>query len=91
MKLNTFTFLADENIPAKIILFLKTMGIDTLSANEVLLNGKADETIVDFAFANKRVILTQDSDFGNILFTTNKKVFGIVFLRPGIIQKIFTF
>lgn len=83
MKLSNFAFLTDENILANLILYLKSTGLDIIGTKEVVLNGKADEAIVDFAFENSRVILTQDSNFGNILFTTNKKVFGVIFLRPG--------
>ena len=42
-----------------------------------------DEAIIEKAFLEKRVIITQDSDFGKIIFTKNVKFYSIIFLRPG--------
>jgi len=83
MKLNTCSFLADENIHAELIGYLIEEGFNVLSVNDLNLNGMSDEVIVDAAIIQQRVILTQDSDFGTILFTTKKEFVGIIFLRPG--------
>jgi predicted nuclease of predicted toxin-antitoxin system len=83
MKFNTCAFLADENIQYEVVGYLKERGFDVFSTHDLNLNGKADEVIAEVAIQSQRVILTQDSDFGTLLFTTNKEFLGIVFLRPG--------
>ena len=42
-----------------------------------------DEAIIEKAFLEKKVIITQDSDFGKIIFTKKVKFYSVVFLKPG--------
>jgi hypothetical protein len=36
-----------------------------------------------YALGRKRIILTQDNDFGKLTIAEGKPFFGVVFLRPG--------
>jgi len=42
-----------------------------------------DEAIIEKAFLEKKVIITQDSDFGKIIFTKEVKFYAVIFLKPG--------
>ncbi len=42
-----------------------------------------DEAIIQKAFSEKKIIITQDSDFGEIIFTKKVKFYSVIFLQPG--------
>ena len=66
--------LCDENVPGAIIEFLKQQRLDVV---RVVL-GSSDPQIAEVAKAQKRVILTFDSDFANILEYPPDRFFGII-------------
>jgi predicted nuclease of predicted toxin-antitoxin system len=45
--------------------------------------GRRDIDILVEATAQNRVVITQDDDFGKIVFTTSTPFIGIIYLRPG--------
>ena len=56
-------FHLDENVSNAIADGLKRRGINVTTTAEVNLISASDEEQVEFAFAEKRVIFTQDDDF----------------------------
>lgn len=72
--------LADENIDAAIVQWLREQGLDILYIAEVSpsLN---DETILAQARDEKRTLLTSDLDFGEIVFRRRLITHGVVLLR----------
>jgi len=60
-------FLTDENIPRDLITALRSSGHDVVSAKESF-RGAPDRTLLDFAGAEQRLIVTQDKDFGELAF-----------------------
>lgn len=83
MNIGSCRFLADENIHPEVIQYLKQRSLDIISINDVRLNGKPDLEILKLATQLKRVVLTQDSDFGKLVYTSTVTFLGIVYLRPG--------
>lgn len=82
MLLQEYHWLADENIHPQLILhFQKKIKITTLS--EAGLQSKPDTEIQEYAYQNNQVVLTQDSDFGKLIFVNKMKFNGVVYLRPG--------
>jgi predicted nuclease of predicted toxin-antitoxin system len=73
--------LANENIPAASILYLRTGGFDVLSV------GADDPSITDrevmaIAIAEKRTIISFDRDYGELIFNQNyKPEHGVIYLR----------
>ena len=59
--------LADENIPREAIKLLREAGFDVRSAAEDM-PGAADATILDLSRSEKRLLLTFDRDFGELIF-----------------------
>ena len=83
MSLRDFPIFADENIFKGIVDFLREEGFDVKSVNEEGLMGKKDIDLMQIAFEEGRVIVTQDSDFGNLVFTQKADFIGVIYLRPG--------
>lgn len=83
MKLSHFKFLTDENIPPRAVFWLKNKGFDVFDIKTEGLGGTPDEDILPIAEAAHRVIITQDSDLGTILFRAGLQNAGVIFLRPG--------
>jgi len=72
--------LADENIDSNIIKALRNSEIDTYSVSESN-SGISDKQVIELARKQKRIILTEDKDFGEWVFAHNVKDIGVVFLR----------
>jgi predicted nuclease of predicted toxin-antitoxin system len=75
--------LADENISPEVVAALRERGFDVVTAIESGLVGLPDVALLGRAAAEKRVILTHDSDFGLLAIRLGVPFFGVVFLRPG--------
>ncbi len=73
-------FLIDENIHADIANWLRSMGQDVLYAAENL-SGFSDEQLLALARTEKRVIITDDKDFGDLIFHRREVSTGIILLR----------
>jgi|GEM_PF-809459 len=78
-----YSFIADENIDPELISFIKNQSITINSLLDLGLTGSSDTEILKYAQQAKRVIITQDSDFGSLIYTLNLEFFAIVYLRPG--------
>jgi predicted nuclease of predicted toxin-antitoxin system len=83
MKLKEFSYLADENIAPATIEFLRSYLNDVISIHDVALVSAKDVEILDFATQQKRIVITQDSDFGTIFFRYGVRPTGIIYVRPG--------
>jgi predicted nuclease of predicted toxin-antitoxin system len=83
MNFHSCSFLVDENIHPEVIRHLHTTGIKAISVKDVGLNGKSDLEILSLAIQKNQVVLTQDADFGKLVYTSEIKFPGIVYLRPG--------
>lgn len=74
-------FLADENIASKVIKALKEKKIDVLNVYEAGLSAAPDEEILKTARREKRIILTHDKDFGNLIRQPYQSHNGVILLR----------
>lgn len=72
--------LADENIEREFIEALRTADFDVLSIGEIYI-GIADDEILEIAVNEKAVILTYDTDFGELIFRFSLKSHGVILLR----------
>ena len=76
-----FKFLADENIAFRVVESLRIEKFDVLSVFEEKLSGASDEKIIKIAKKQKRIILTHDKDFGNLIRQPYQSHSGIILLR----------
>jgi predicted nuclease of predicted toxin-antitoxin system len=72
--------LADENVHALIVLWLREQQHDVLAATESLL-GQPDSALLEVARREDRVIVTSDLDFGELVFNQRLATHGVVLLR----------
>lgn len=73
-------FLADECCDAALVDALRGDGHDVLYAVESL-RGVIDEMLLTRAFSEGRVLLTEDKDFGELVYRLRRPARGIVLLR----------
>jgi predicted nuclease of predicted toxin-antitoxin system len=83
-------YLTDENIHPDVVTFLRGEGCDVLDVKESRLIGSDDLLLIRRAFAEQRVVLTHDSDFGALAVAAGEPILGIVYLRPGHIRAEYT-
>ncbi|MBI3335283.1 MAG: DUF5615 family PIN-like protein [Candidatus Portnoybacteria bacterium] len=72
--------LVDENIGKSIIDYLRAKGHDVLWVKEKQV-GMSDWAIIELALRDKRVLLTYDKDFGELVFHKHRKHYGVLLIR----------
>jgi len=73
-------FLIDENVGYSVIEYLREKGFDTKSVRE-LFPSRDDIFIIEKAYKEKRIIITNDKDFGSLIFRSNQPAPAIILLR----------
>lgn len=68
MKLADCAFLTDENIDSERVAWLREQGLDVLDVKESGLFGMPDQDILQQAWVEQRIVISQDSDFGTLVF-----------------------
>lgn len=77
----TLKFLANENIPFDSVMYLRMRGFDILSIGSDYA-GISDEEVMRISIKEERVIITYDSDYGELIFKHGYKPrAGVVFIR----------
>jgi len=79
-KSETLSLLADENIDQRLVSSLRLAGISVCSVAE-LSPGITDEEVISLSGDLDAIILTDDKDFGEIMFRKQKSCRGIILLR----------
>lgn len=75
-------FLADENLPRKVIDLARGNGLDITWVGESSPEID-DDVVLNLAYADDRVRITSDKDFGEMAFRRGKKSSrGVLLLRP---------
>lgn len=74
--------LADENIHGAIVEWLRAQSHDVLYAAESL-SARVDPDVLEIARSERRVLLTSDRDFAELVFLNSKPAAGIILLRLG--------
>lgn len=73
-------FLVDECAGQSVTQWLRKNGYDALSISEEMA-GATDDQVLEMAFKTDRILITNDKDFGEMIFRHNKPHRGIVLLR----------
>ncbi|MGQ0535624.1 MAG: DUF5615 family PIN-like protein [Methanobacteriota archaeon] len=74
-------FLADENVAASVVRSLIAVGHDVKDVKTEKLQGTADATLVDLARRERRIILTHDRGFADVLTRPLDPPVGVVLIR----------
>jgi predicted nuclease of predicted toxin-antitoxin system len=89
MKPLGFPLLADENVHPDVVDALRAQGKDIVSVHDEKLTGQPDVAVLRRARELARVVLTHDSDFGQLAVQAGEPIVGIIYLRPGHLSAAF--
>lgn len=73
-------FLANENFTAASFRLLKSNGIDIIWITE-FSPVISDNEVMEVAMSEDRIILTHDSDYGELIFKHNYRPPGVIYFR----------
>ena len=73
-------FLADECCDRAVVRALRAGGYDVLSVSEITPRAE-DSHVIRLALRERRILLTEDKDFGQLVFAHGKQSIGVIFLR----------
>ena len=73
-------FLADESCARPVIFALRQAGHDVLAIAEVA-KGAVDEKVIERALSERRVLITEDRDFGELVYARGRQSAGVIFLK----------
>lgn len=72
--------LADESLDFAVVRALRESGHDVLLVSEAA-PGAPDSRVVELAESERRLLLTEDKDFGQLAFAAGRRSAGIVLVR----------
>ena len=73
-------FLADESCAGPVITALRQAGHDVLAICEVAA-GASDDQVMDRSASENRVLITEDRDFGELVYAHGARSAGVIYLR----------
>lgn len=73
-------FLADECCDFATVDALRDAGHDVLYVMESL-RGATDNVILERAYAEDRILLTEDKDFGELVYRLRRPAYGVILMR----------
>lgn len=73
-------FLADESCDFAVVRALRGAGHDVVAVGDVK-PGAPDEAVISLAVRESRILLTEDKDFGQLVFASAVESAGVVFIR----------
>ena len=78
--MGTLRFLCDENIPRELGLVARSEGFDVSFLID-FSRGEADENVHSRARSEGRILLTEDADFGRLIFSDRLTSQGLILVR----------
>jgi predicted nuclease of predicted toxin-antitoxin system len=73
-------FLIDENLGAGLAAHLRSLGHDAVSVSETA-RGSSDEQVLALAVKEHRILVTEDKDFGTLVYARGWPHAGILLVR----------
>lgn len=73
-------FLADESCDFSVVRALRGAGHDVLAVAEIFPRAD-DESVIRFAVEEGRILLTEDKDFGQLVYSHRRRSGGVILLR----------
>lgn len=79
---------ADESCAGPVIRALREAGHDVI-AIAGSATGAADEVVIERALAERRVLITEDRDFGELVYARGRSSAGVVFVKfPSRVRRL---
>jgi predicted nuclease of predicted toxin-antitoxin system len=76
-------FLLDEGLPFRLAVHLSALGHDITAVGHSYPHALTDRDILEIATAEQRIILTNDKDFGDLIFRDRLPHAGVILFRLG--------
>lgn len=73
-------FLADESCDFAVVRALRALDHDVLAVAE-LASGADDAIVMDMAHRENRILLTEDKDFGQLVYAHSHQFSGVILVR----------
>src|SRR5258708_12150075 len=73
-------FLADESCAGPVVRTLREAGHDVVAIAEVA-RGATDEQVLERALNENRVLITEDRDFGELVYARGRSSAGVILVR----------
>lgn len=81
--MNLLRFLADESCDFGVVRSLRNAGYDVLAVAE-FMQRSVDRELIEQAAAEERILLTEDKDFGWLVYVNHTESAGVILIRyPG--------
>jgi predicted nuclease of predicted toxin-antitoxin system len=75
--------LADESCDGAVVRAMREAGHDVTSVRDTM-RGASDRSVLDAALSERRLLLTEDKDFGELVFARGAPALGVLLLRYAI-------
>ena len=83
MSTSALRLLADESCDFAIVRALRAEGYDVLAVSEVMQRSN-DRALIEQAHRERRILLTEDKDFGWLVYVSHTDSSGVILIRyPG--------
>lgn len=73
-------FLIDESVEFRIVLSLRERGFDVKAITEASPS-ISDVAVLRLSYNQRRILVTNDTDFGTLIFKEGKKAHGVILIR----------
>jgi predicted nuclease of predicted toxin-antitoxin system len=73
-------FLADESCDFSVVRALRAIGHDVIAVAELWPRAE-DAVVMDRAVRGKRILITEDKDFGHLVYAKLRKTGGVMLIR----------
>lgn len=74
-------FLVDQSAGARVLTTLRALGHDAVIVSQIMPANAEDADILARAVAEERIIVTNDKDFGEMVFRSRKQHKGVLLFR----------
>ena len=76
----TMRFLADESCDFAVVRALRAAGFDVHCISESTPRAE-DSEVIGLALREQRILLSEDKDFGRLVYSHGQETLGVIFLR----------
>jgi len=76
-------FLLDQSADARLIRYLRERGHHATRIGTEHAGGLTDDVVLALAYSEHRILITDDRDFGDLVFRQRQPHLGVIYLRLG--------
>jgi predicted nuclease of predicted toxin-antitoxin system len=76
-------FLLDQSTAARLADYLRSQGHDAIRVGRECSAGLRDTEVLALAHRESRILITDDRDFGELVFQLRQPHMGVIYLRLG--------